>query len=307
MSKPHPLLVLFVLGMGALAAGPGRTEEPVWLFSYFTGNGESGLHLAQSQDGYTWEALNQGQPLLAPEVGREKLMRDPCIVPGPEGRYHMVWTPSWQETGIGYAWSDDLSNWSEQRLLLVMAHEPEARNCWAPELFYDETKEHWLIIWSTTIPGRFTEGEHTGDDGYNHRMYFTVTKDFVEFSETKLFYDHGFNVIDGTIFREGDQYLLVLKDETRHPPQKNLRIARATAAEGPYGPPSAPITGDYWAEGPTAAKFGEEWRVYFDKYTLNTFGAVATTDLSTWRDISGEIRFPDGARHGTVFRGRSLQ
>ena len=28
------------------------------LFSYFTGNGEDGLHLAYSHDGLTWETLN---------------------------------------------------------------------------------------------------------------------------------------------------------------------------------------------------------------------------------------------------------
>ena len=298
------VLLMAILAPLASAGEASSATEAVWLFSYFKGNGETGLHLAQSEDGLTWEPVNQGRPILAPAVGREKLMRDPCIVQGPDGRFHMVWTCSWQDTGIGYAWSDDLREWSEQRFLPVMAHEPEARNCWAPELFYDDVRQQWLIIWSSTIPGRFAEGAESGDDGYNHRMYYTVTRDFEEFAPTALFYDHGFNVIDGAIFKAGDEYLLVLKDETRHPPQKNLRIARAAQAEGPYGPPSPPITGEYWAEGPTVARFGGEWRVYFDKYTLNTFGAVASSDGRIWHDISEQVHFPEGARHGTVFRGR---
>ncbi len=33
-------------------------QKNVYLFSYFKGNGEDGLHLAYSYDGYTWTALN---------------------------------------------------------------------------------------------------------------------------------------------------------------------------------------------------------------------------------------------------------
>ena len=34
-------------------------------------------------------------------------------------------------------------------------HEPEAQNCWAPEIVWDDAKQHYLIFWSTTILGRF--------------------------------------------------------------------------------------------------------------------------------------------------------
>jgi hypothetical protein len=30
-------------------------------------------------------------------------------------------------------------------------------------------------------------------------------------------------------------------------------------------------------------------------------GAVLSGDLKTWKDISGFVSFPEGARHGTVF------
>ena len=65
--------------------------------------------------------------------------------------------------------------------------------------------------------------------------------------------------------------------------------------------PSAPITGNYWAEGPTAIKINNQWIVYFDKYTQHMYGAVSSADLKNWTDISDRIGFPKGLRHGTVF------
>jgi len=273
-----------------------------YLFSYFQNNGEDGLHLAHSPDGYHWEALKQNKPFLAPKVGEDKLMRDPCIIQRPDGLFHMVWTVSWNERGIGYANSKDLINWSEQKYIPVMEHEPNARNCWAPEITYDQGSEKYIIYWATTIAGKYPETEKTADRGWDHRMYYVTTHDLEQFSETKELYNYDFNVIDGTIQMENGQYFMFLKDETRYPPEKNIRIATAEQVEGPYSPASEPITGDYWAEGATAVKIGDAWIVYFDKYRKHTMGAVRSTDLKNWEDISDQIHFPEGTRHGTVFR-----
>jgi hypothetical protein len=292
---------LMVLALASLAGAQDASDD-VLLFSYFKGNGEDGLHLASSEDGYRWTALRNDASFLTPTAGRDKLMRDPCIIRGRDGAFHMVWTVSWGERGIGYARSEDLLHWSPQRYLPVMEHEPQARNCWAPEITFDPGEDVYMIYWATTIPGRFPETSASGDNGYNHRMYYVTTKDFQEFSPTKLLYDPGFNVIDSTIVRDGQRWVMFLKDETRHPPAKNIRVAFSDRLAGPYGPASDPITGDYWAEGPTALKLDGRWIVYFDKYTQRTYGAVASEDLVTWTDVSDRVRFPPGTRHGTVFR-----
>jgi len=70
-------------------------QNQVFLFSYFTGNGQDGLHLAYSKDGLNWHALNDGKSMVAPTVGEDKLMRDPFILQGKDGLFHMVWTSSW--------------------------------------------------------------------------------------------------------------------------------------------------------------------------------------------------------------------
>ena len=279
-----------------------HAQDQVLLFSYFTGNGEDGLHLAYSYDGYNWEKLNKGKSFLKPSVGTDKLMRDPCIIIGPDNKFHMVWTISWKEKGIGYANSQNLTDWSAQKMIPVMEHEEKARNCWAPEIYYDTIENLYIIFWSTTIPGRFPETDDTGDNGLNHRMYYVTTKDFENFSETKLFYDQGFNVIDGTLTKHQGTYYMFLKDETRHPPEKNIRIATSATLFNNYSKPSKPITEDYWAEGPSVIKYGSHWWVYFDKYRKNRMGAVRSDDLVNWTDISDQISFPKGTRHGTVFQ-----
>jgi beta-xylosidase len=280
----------------------GAEKDKVFLFSYFKGNGEDGLHLAYSRDGLNFMALNNDKSFLTPVVGVSKLMRDPCIIQTDDGTFHMVWTAGWTERGIGYSSSKDLINWTEQKYFMVMEKEPAARNCWAPEISYDKKNKQFLIIWATTIPGRFPETEKAGDTGYNHRIYSVTTKDFQTFSEIKLFYDKGFNVIDASINKNRRNYVMFVKDETRTPPQKNIRVTTSSSLYGPYSSPSEPITGKYWAEGPTATKIKDTWYLYFDKYTEKKMGLVRSKDLITWEDISDKITFPDGMRHGTVFQ-----
>ncbi len=279
----------------------GQTKD-VYIFSYFKNNGQDGLHLAYSTDGYHFTALNNDNSFLKPTTGKDKLMRDPCIIRGADGIFRMVWTVSWNEKGIGYASSPDLLHWSEQEYIPVMEGEDSARNCWAPEITYDAKKKEYVIYWATTIQGKY-KSDTTSESGYNHRIYYVTTKDFKQFSKAKTLYDKGFNVIDATIIPNGKRFVMFLKDETLKPvPQKNIHVATSTSLTSGFSKPSAPITGNYWAEGPTAVKIGNTWIVYFDKYRNHQYGAVSSTDLINWKDISSQISFPAGLRHGTVFK-----
>lgn len=282
--------------------GCTKKESDVFLFSFFKGNGEDGLHLAASNDGLSWYALNNNESFLTPKVGKDKLMRDPCIIKGGDNKFHMVWTVSWNEKGIGYANSEDLIHWSEQKYIPVMHHEPDAKNCWAPELLYNDETNEYLINWATTIPEMFPETDSLGDNGYNHRMYYTTTRDFIDFSDTKILYDKGFNVIDATIIKDNKSFIMFLKNETLLPKaEKNIRMATSNSLTGNYTQASKPISTN-WVEGPTAIKTNNEWVVYFDMYTKHKMGAVKSSDLINWTDISDKINFPKGTRHGTVFK-----
>jgi len=278
-------------------------NKDAFVMSYFIGNGESGLHLCWSEDGLNWNTLNDGKSWMTPTVGEHKLCRDPSIVQAPDGTFHMVWTISWSQRGIGYAHSRDLIHWSEQKMIPVMESEPTVRNCWAPELFYDAPNETYYIIWASTIPDRFPGPG--SEDNYNHRQYYTTTKDFVTFSPTKLYFDPGHNVIDAFLAKEGDQYLLFYKDETLRPtPKKSIHLAIGKSPTGPFEP-QGEIGHKNWIEGPSAIKMGDYWRVYYDPYGARPpqqYSAVRSKDLKTWENITEQLSFPKGVRHGTIFR-----
>ncbi len=291
------LITLLLLGLTMVA----QAQTADYLFAYFTNNGEDGLHLMHSRDGLRWSALNGGKSYLTPTVGSQKLMRDPCILQGPDGVFHMVWTTGWEGRDIGIAHSKDLINWSEQKAIPVMAHEPTAMNCWAPEIMYDAANKQYLIFWSTTIPGKFPATAGSAGKDRNHRIYYVTTKDFVTYSKAALFYDGGFNVIDATIVQDGKQFVMIVKDETELPTaKKHLRIATSNNAAGPYSKASDKFTMD-WVEGATIIKINGEWIVYYDMYRDHRYGAVKTRDWKTWETITDKLDFPKGVRHGTVF------
>jgi len=51
-----------------------------------------------------------------------------------------------------------------------------------------------------------------------------------------------------------------------------------------------------------AYKIEDDWVVYFDQYKEQKFGAIKSKNLNSWEDISNEVVFPEGIRHGTVFK-----
>ncbi|HEX5789721.1 MAG TPA: glycoside hydrolase family 43 protein [Luteolibacter sp.] len=304
-------IAVFAFSFGAFglcAAGSLTAAEQVaYVFTYFVQNGQDGLHLAWSRDGYKWEALNEGRPYLSPAVGREKLIRDPCVVKGPDGVYHMVWTCGWHEKSFGYASTRDFIIWTPQRAIPAMEHEPTARNAWAPEIVHDTKTGEYTIFWATTIPGRFPATQATAENDLNHRIYATTTKDFATFTPTRLFCDPGFNCIDATFLRDGDRQWMVIKDETRFPePKKHLRIAMAKSLNGPFGELSAPITppGE-WVEGATAIRIGDDYLIYYDAYVAKHYGMLRSGDLKNWENVTAKASFPNEGtkqrmRHGTV-------
>jgi len=294
ITRAVALCLAFVSCQGAPieAAQPDST---VYLFSTFKEPEQDGLRFAYSFDGYHW--TNVPGLFLKARVGGG-IMRDPSIVQGPDGTFHLVWTTAWRgDKGFGYAQSKDLVHWSEQKFIPVMAHEPATVNVWAPELFYDRREKQFIICWASTIPGRFPDYLETPTN--NHRMYFTTTRDFETFTATELFLDPGFSVIDCRILDADDGYVLLLKDNSR--PQRNLRVAFSDSPLGPWRNISEPFT-DKLTEGPTALKIGEDWLIYFDSYGTSAYGAVKTRDFKTFTNVTAQMTFPPGLKHGTAFQ-----
>jgi len=290
---------------GATQADAGTVPEKAYLFTYFAGESD-GLRLAYSEDGRHWEQIGGDSVFLVPEIGKDHLMRDPSVAQGPDGTFHMVWTSGWNDGGIAYSSTRDFINWTPQKEIPVMAHEPGTLNCWAPELFYDDSTKTYYIFWASTVPGKHSYVPTSDNEKqWNHRIYLTTTKDFETFTPTELWFNPTFSAIDAAIAKSpvsGD-YIMVVKNENSAPAEKNIRVSRSKdMAKGFPVEVSEPITGDYWAEGPAPLFVNDTLYVYFDKYTSGAYGAVRSTDDgATWTDISDSVSFPEGMRHGTAF------
>jgi hypothetical protein len=266
-----------------------------YVFTSFREPANEGLRLLYSKDARQWNRLDT--IFLVPGVGKQQVMRDPSIVKGADDSFHLVWTSSWQgDKGFGYATSKDLIHWTPQQFIPVMQHEPTTVNVWAPELFYDQDSSRYIIVWASCIPGRFDKGIEA--DSNNHRLYYTTTKDFNQFTPTKLFMDPGFSVIDAAIVRRAkNDFVLVLKDNTR--PERNLKIAFGKSPIGPWTNVSAKFS-DKFTEGPSVVKAGEDWLIYFDAYQDKSYQAVSTQDFKSFTAPDPSIRIPEGHKHGTI-------
>jgi len=281
-------------GFAAATSAADTGDMPVYLFATFKEPEQDGLRFAYSFDGYHWS--NVPGLFLRARVGGG-IMRDPSICRGPDGTWHLVWTAAWHgHRGFGYAHSKDLVHWSEQKFIPVMAHEPETVNVWAPELFYDERDAQFIICWASTIPGRFPD--HLEPRTNNHRLYYTTTRDFETFATTRLFFEPGFSVIDAQILKDGDRYVLLFKDNTR--PQRNIRVAFGDTPLGPWRDISTNLTANF-TEGPCGLKIGEDWLIYFEAYRDKRYCAMKTRDFKTFTDVTDQMAFPAGLKHGTAF------
>ncbi|OQP38781.1 arabinosidase [Niastella yeongjuensis] len=269
------------------------SHRPVYLFTSFHEPAADGLRLLYSYDGYKWTDV--GRTFVKPEVG-SKVMRDPSIAKGADGEYRLVWTSGWKnDKGFGYAHSKDLIHWSTPEFIPVMEKDSNVVNVWAPEIFFDDENNQFIIVWASTIPFRFPKGEEAEDN--NHRLYYTVTKDFKTFSPSALYLDPKFSVIDAEIVKRAPKdYVLVLKDNTR--PMRNIKVAFGNTPLGPWNNISAPFT-QHLTEGPSVAHVGKDWLIYFDSYGDKKYEAVKTTDFIHFD--SATVSVPEGHKHGTIF------
>jgi beta-xylosidase len=311
--------VVVCLGFAAWAqAGAGSStdavggDDQIFIFPFFRDNGQHGVYLAWSEDGLHFKPLNNDRPVMSPAAWPgQNLTRDPSIVHH-DGLFRMVWTSNWGGRVFGVAESPDLKAWSEPRPVTPfpasLPDDQQPRNVWAPEICWNPFDEHYFIVWSST---------RAGQDG--HRMFVTRSPDLRTFSAAELFYDPGFNSIDGMMVldRQGlessadGRWVMVFKDE-REIPQggKNLRLTTAPAdGSRPWAPSSEPIAGPHselrpheMGEGPSLLKRGDTWYLYWDAFASGHYSLATSTDLETWTDRTDELTMPPGhPRHGTVF------
>ncbi len=287
-----------------------KTEA--YLFTHFKGTqktpDDEQVYFAVSRDGFKWQNLNGGRPVLRSTLG-EGGVRDPHIIRKHDGSgFFLIATDlyiygKWGENKEGWyrcqregsrsimIWeSDDLVNWSEQRMVKVA---PDDASCaWAPECIYDEKAGDYFVYWSSRC----------GFDGFaKQRIYSAHTKDFREFSEPKLYIERDFSVIDTTILPENGKYYRLTKDHD----ETSIFMEVGTETEGEFAElKDFTMKGKAGYEGPTMYRMndGETWCMLLDAFaTDGGYQPFITKDLDSGIFTPQEgFKTPDPFRHGTV-------
>ncbi|MDX3455718.1 glycoside hydrolase family 43 protein [Streptomyces sp. ME02-8801-2C] len=278
MAATAPLAASGVLALGA---GTAHAADSAYVMCYFTestslGAGtDYGLHLAVSTDSLNWTPLNQNNPVVTPTAGALGL-RDPFLMRKQDGTFVVLATDlkgtDWSyNSQYIHVWdSADLRTFTGYRRLKL--HDM-ATHAWAPEAFWDAGRGQYAVIYSAV-----------NSSGHNVIMV-NYTSDFVTASAPQVFFDAGYDVIDGdmAVGVNGYNYLFIKKNQT-------LVGTRSTTLDpGSFTEYSAGVSHG-GTEAPTVFKSlsSNTWYMWGDTYTPNgVFYAWQTSDLAsgTWTPL----------------------
>ena len=168
-----------------------------YLFAHFrekwTDDGEQ-IYFALSKDGYCWEEVNNGNPVITATKGdlgvRDIVITrtldnsfvimatDLALIRNIDTKYQGNIRNAFKDGSKAIAmWkSDDLVNWSEEMLLQF---DDDTLGCfWAPGIFFDDESGEYIIHWSSS---------NKNDDYSGLAIYFSRTTDFESFTKPELF------------------------------------------------------------------------------------------------------------------------
>lgn len=239
--------------VNVLKAPAAITEDDYagYLFGHFisesNADGEQ-IYFATSSDRLNFTDMNCGKPVLRSTVGEEGV-RDPYLYRSPEGdRYFLIATDlsiynrgGWKINEQGYydpsttgshylvLWeSTDLVNWGTPKHIKVA---PEnAGMAWAPEMIYDDVSGQYIIFFASSIMNPETKYK-----AKPNAIYYVATRDFVNFSDTRLLIDNQTDgeeegkareIIDTTILKIGDTYYSASKDGDNAEINGGIRIMK---------------------------------------------------------------------------------
>lgn len=278
------------------------------------------VYFGISRDGFHWETLNDGQPILWAYYG-DHGVRDMTIVRDERtGRFHIFATDlslsygmrskykhSWAEIGLhgskdlAHGYSDDLVHWSEEEMVTLG---DEHFGClWAPDIIFDREQGDYILHWSSP---------HSCNGFGAKGIYYSRTSDFKHYSKPELLYrkeDSG--VIDSAMYEENGRYYLFLKSEGN---PSRIILLEGEHATGPFHRvekfDQAMLSireGLY--EAPTAVQLDDgRWCLFLDYYGVPGAGQgyvpFVAPSLASGDFVRSDaaFAFPYGFKHGTILK-----
>lgn len=324
--------LLFFTFFGLLAGNAkadNESEMSEYLMVYFSDSDHS-LHMALSEDGYTFTALNGNKPVISGDtIADQHGIRDPHIHRGPDGTFYLALTDlhifaqneglrnSKWERPDEYGWgnnrgivlmkSKDLINWThnEVRLDKLFPDEYKEIGCaWAPQTIMDPASGLPMVYFTIRKRGEKLPGGSASD------------------KKTRLFYS--FADRDFTTLTTKPELLFEYPDTTRQVldadicPMPDGRFFMTYCAQespgGIKGAVSDRINGGYaynesWLDNEPGAceapnvwkRIGEDkWVLMYDIFSINphNFGFMETSDFETFTPLG---RFNEGVMKTTNF------
>lgn len=291
-----------------------------YLFTFFNDATHS-LFMATSYDGYTFTAVNNGEPIIAGDsIADQRGIRDPHIYRGPDGMFYIAMTDLHiygKEMGLRttqwerpdrYGWgnnrglvlmkSKDLIHWTHNRVRidrLFPERFGEIGCAWAPQTIWDR-KAGRLMVYFTI---RQTAGGRT-------KLYYSYAdKDFTTLeTEPRLLFEYPnekVQVLDADIcpMPDGRYFMSYVAQESpggiKYMVSKDIHHFDDYHAEQIDSEDGACEAPNVWK------RIGEKkWVLMYDIFSINphNFGFVETTDFKTFKPLG---RFNEGVMKATNF------
>ena len=213
-----------------------------YLFVHFrekwTDDGEQ-IYFALSTDGYCWEEVNNGKPVITATKGdfgvRDIVITrtldnsfvimatDLALIKNIDKKYQGNIKNAFKDGSKAIAmWkSDDLVNWSDE---ILQHFDDNSLGCfWAPGIFFDDINSEYIIHWSSS---------NKNDNYSGLSIYYCKTKDFKTFSKPELFYKKSDSeLLDSFICKNDGIYHLFVKSADK---PKAVIHETSHSLTGPY-------------------------------------------------------------------------
>jgi hypothetical protein len=318
---------LILISLIWLACGPNsgqKTETSgyegdAYLLVYFKDDTHS-LHLALSTDGYTFTALNDGNPVVNGDtIASQRGIRDPHISRGPDSAFYLAMTDlhifakqlgyrdtDWERPGELYDWGNnrgfvlmksyDLINWTHNNFLFdEELNGFETIGCvWAPQTIYDKKTDKMMIYFTMRMGHGLT------------KLYYAYTDD--EFTRlvtqpTRLYDypDSTVQVLDADITPMPDGRYCMTYVAQEHP--GGIKVAYSDFINEGYEYVEEMIDSEEGScEAPNIWKRVDQdtWVLMYDIFSINphNFGFEETSDFINFKKLG---HFNEGVMKTTNF------
>ena len=214
----------------------GAYASVTFLSDAATTNGKVGEALYESAtDGnnfFSFSEINNSNPVIVSNTDTKGL-RDPYVLKSKDGdKFYMIatdlkvssmgWGQNQQYGSLKLeAWeSTDMVNWIRTNAgdgdTGIKVNADNMGMTWAPEAFWDDQLNSYVVFWSSreyTDDTRSTAVKSTATGNAYNILVMATTRDFKTFTPAQKWQDTQYSRIDSTVFKIGDMYYRLTKNE----------------------------------------------------------------------------------------------